>query len=185
MTKSVAVLLADGFEPLEVVAPVDALRRGGAQVDLVSIMGRKDVLSAQDVTITADAQLDEADLGAFAMLMVPGGSVGVENLKQCMPLKSALESALDDKDRMVAAICAGPTVLAEWGLLEGRHATCYPGCESVFPSGVYTSEDVTQDGNLLTATGPGTALAFGIAALGMLEGAAAAEQVAQGMLFKA
>ncbi len=184
MTKRAAVLLADGCEPLEVVAPVDALRRGGVDVTLVSIMGRTGVKGAQGITIEADALLESVDLGAFDMLMIPGGSGGVDNLKRCQPLKGALGSALDDPARMVAAICAGPTVLAEWGLLEGRRATCYPGCEGVFPDGTYTGEDVTKDGNLLTSTGPGTALAFGLAVLEVLEGSACAKQVADGMLFQ-
>ena len=181
---SVAVALADGAEPLEVVAPVDALRRGGVDVTLVSVGSKLDVEAAQGVTIKADALLADTDLSKADVLMVPGGSVGVENLGKCKPFTDELCSRMKD-GRHVAAICAGPTILADLHLLEGRRAVCYPGCETGFPDGVYQAGvDVCVDGNLITATGPGTALAFGLAVLKELKGEDVAADVAQGMLVK-
>lgn len=96
MAETVAVMLGDGFEPVEVVAPVDVLRRGGVEVTLVSVMGRKEVTSAQDIKMVADALVEDVDLDLFTMVVVPGGSVGVENLGKCDKLAESL------RDRMKA-----------------------------------------------------------------------------------
>lgn len=182
MSDTVAVMLGDGFEPVEVVAPVDVLRRGGVDVTLVSVMGKLDVQSAQDITIVADKLVEDVDLASFTMVIVPGGSGGVENLGKCDVLAKNLRERMKS-DRLVGSICAGPTILANLGLLEGRKAVCYPGCESVFPSGVYQPNlDVCVDGNLITATGPGTALPFGRMLLHVLKGEKTADDVAKGML---
>ena len=183
MAKMAAVILADGFEPLEVVAPVDALRRGGVDVALVSIMGGTEVISAQNIAVHADMVLDQINLDDCDMIIIPGGSVGVENIMKCEPVRAALTSHMQ-ADKLVGSICAGPTVLADCRLLIGRKATCYPGCETVFPEGAYVADqDVVVDGNLITATGPAVALAFGIALLEALAGKETADQVASGMLF--
>lgn len=185
MAKSVVVFLADGCEPLEVVAPVDALRRGGVDVVLASVKDDLAVRAAQAVTLQADAPLSALDLTGFDMAVVPGGSVGVENLAKCEPLAAALRAFMAE-GRLVASICAGPTILADLGLLEGRTATCYPGCEGGFPAGAYVGgPTVHRDGNLVTASGPGQALDFGVAALRALAGDAVADQVAKDMLITA
>lgn len=182
--KRVAMMLGDGFEPVEVVAPVDVLRRGGAEVVLVSVMGRLEVRGAQDVTVKADALIEDADLDGFDMIVVPGGSGGVENLGKSEQLAFALQKSMAE-DRLVGAICAGPTILAKLGLLDGRKATCYPGCEDAFPAGSYQDViGVVEDGNLVTASGPGQALSFGIVLLRVLCGDRTADEVAAGMLLK-
>ena len=184
MSKSVVVFLADGCEPLEVVAPVDALRRGGVEVVLASIKDSLEVRAAQGVKLQADAPLSALDLTGFDMAVVPGGSLGVENLGCNARVMAELTRRMEAGE-YVAAICAGPTVLAKAGLLNGRAAVCYPGCEEGWPAGVYQPDtDVFVDGNLITATGPGTALSFGIQLLRTLEGDAAADEVASGMLAK-
>lgn len=184
MAKSVVVFLADGCEPLEVVAPVDALRRGGVDVVLASVKDDLAVRAAQAVTLQADAPLSALDLTGFDMAVVPGGSVGVENLGRNARVVAELTRRMEAGEP-VAAICAGPMVLARAGLLNGRRATCYPGCEEGWPAGVYQPDtDVCVDDNLITATGPGTALPFGIQLLRTLEGDAAADEVAAGMLVK-
>ena len=143
MEKLVAVMLGDGFEPLEALAPIDVLRRGGMKVDTVSVMEGRQVTSAQGVTLYADAGVGDVDLMGFDMIVVPGGSGGVENLARCEPLAAALRAFMAE-GRLVAAICAGPTILADLGLLEGRTATCYPGCEEGFPAGAYQAEMATS-----------------------------------------
>lgn len=182
MATAVAVMLGDGFEPVEAIAPVDILRRGGVEVTTVSVMGRSEVKGAQGITVEADALVEAVDLGSFTMVDVPGGGGGVENLGKCDALSRDLRERMKT-DRLVAAICAGPTILAKLGLLEGRKAVCYPGCETDFPAGTYQEGlDVCIDGNLITATGPGTAMAFGLALLHGLEGESTAQAVASAML---
>ena len=64
---------------------------------------------------------------------------------------------------LVCAICASPAfVLAPTGVLEGKRATCYPGCEAVAPNAVFGKERTVRDGNVITGAGPGTALEFGL-----------------------
>lgn len=182
MSKRIALFIGDGTEPIEAIAPADALRRGNVEVVLVSVMGRKDVTLNQDVRIVADALIEEVDIDAFDMLIVPGGTGGVENLKRSASLSAGLKDFMA-KGRPVGSICAGPTILAELGLLEGRRATCYPGCQTDFPANVYQDVlGVVVDGNLITASGPGQALDFGIALLRLLEGDAVADTTKSSML---
>lgn len=196
MAKTAIFLIADGSEPLELVAPVDAMRRGDIDVTLASVMGRKDVTAAQNVNLVCDTIIEEVDLSAADIIVLPGGGVGVENLGKCEALIAELRARLSKESCsqgnaesepkrkcMVGAICAAPTILADNHLLDGRRAVCYPGCQTNFPPGVYQKDlEVCVDGNLITATGPGTALKFGIALLRALEGDSVADQVASAML---
>ena len=178
----VAVMLGEGFEPVEALTPVDVLRRAGVCVTTVSVMPGREVVSAHGVPVVADTQVDAADLAVFDALVLPGGSVGYKNLSACEPLREALVEQ-DAEGRLVAAICAAPMLLAQLGLLDGRRATCYPGCEDVFPAGAYQAEaDVVRDGNLITASGPAKSLPFALAVLEALAGSEAALSVARGML---
>ena len=129
MAETVAVMLGDGFEPVEVVAPVDVLRRGGVEVTLVSVMGRKEVTSAQDIKMVADVLVEDVDLDLFTMVVVPSGSVSVENLSKCDKLAESLRDRMK-ANKLVSSICAGPTILANLDLLQGHKAVCYPGCET-------------------------------------------------------
>lgn len=182
MKKFVAVMLADGFEPLEVVAPVDIMRRAGIDVTSVSITEHNEVDSAQDIMFVANEILDNVDLDDFDMIVVPGGSLGVENLSKCEPLKEALVRFME-QGKHVSAICAGPMVLADLDLLEGYTATCYPGCDTNFPEGVYHELGVYTDRNLITASGPAFAPAFGFAIVEELVGKEKADEVSSAMLF--
>lgn len=184
MGSSVAYIVADGSEPVEVVSPVDVLRRGGVDATLVSIMGRREVKLGQGLNLMADALVEDVNLFQdFQMIVIPGGSEGVDNLGKCEAVCNDLRARMRE-DRLVASICAGPTILAKLGLLDGRKAVCYPGCETVFPAGVYQKGlDVCVDGNLITATGPGLALPFGKMLLHVLKSEKDANDVASGMLF--
>lgn len=169
---------------VEVVAPVDALRRGGVDVVLAAVSDDLTVRAAQAVTLQADAPLSTLDLTQFDIAIVPGGSVGVDNLGKSQRVVAELTRRMEAGE-YVAAICAGPMVLANAGLLTGRKAVCYPGCEEGWPADIYQAgKDVFVDGNLITATGPGTALSFGIQILRSLEGDKVADEVASGMLLK-
>lgn len=177
-----AMMLGDGFETVEATAPIDVLRRGGIEVKLISVMPTLNVTSGQGISVVADAQVDDVDLMAFDAICVPGGEGGVENLKRCAKLSDALPGFMNDDTRLVASICAGPTILNDLDLLGGRTATCYPGCEVDFPEGVYPGQGVFTDGNLVTASGPAYAMPFGVEILRKLAGDATANQVAAGLL---
>lgn len=158
----VYIFLADGFETVEALAPVDVMRRAGLDVVTVSIMGRRDVLSAQNVTVLADELYENIAFDDADALVLPGGSVGTDNLSAHGALRALLVDACS-RGLLVAAICAAPMVLGRIGVLKGKMATCYPGCEGDLFDAEYTAKSVEQDGNIITACGPGASFDFGFA----------------------
>lgn len=158
----VYLFLADGFETVEALAPIDVMRRANIEVVTVSIMGRKEVVSAQDITVLADTLFEDICCKDADALVLPGGSVGTDNLSAHNPLRSQLVEAYTN-GKLVAAICAAPMVFGRIGILEGRKATCYPGCESDLFGATYTAAPVELDGNIITACGPGVSFDFGFA----------------------
>ena len=158
----VYVFLADGFETVEALAPVDVMRRAGLDVVTVSIMGRSEVVSAQNVTVMADEVYENVSFADASALVLPGGGVGTDNLSAHSSLRALLVDACS-RGVLVAAICAAPMVFGRIGILEGKRATCYPGCESDLFGAEYTAAAVEQDGNIITACGPGASFDFGFA----------------------
>ncbi len=177
----VAILLADGFETIEALAPADVLRRGGQDVALVTINAEPHATTAQKVGIDCDATLDTYDFSACDLIVLPGGLPGTTSLRANEKVCELARELMANK--AVGSICAAPSILAELGLLDGRVATCYPGFEGDFPAGVRPTENgVYRSGNLVTASGPGFAVPFGLELLALLAGDEVADQVAAGML---
>lgn len=161
MVATAVVVLAEGFEEVEAVAPVDVLRRAGVRVTIVGARS-KDVKSSRGLWIQADKLLEEVEDLPDAVIL-PGGFPGATHLAQTAALPPFLRK-MNKAGKLIAAICAAPAVvLAPLGILDGKKATCYPGCESDFSSKtVYSLEHVVKDGNLITSQGPGTALEFAL-----------------------
>ena len=179
------VFLADGFEDVEALAPVDILRRGGVEVVTVSIMDSQLVTSAHGVTVVADTTFEEAGtMGDADLLVLPGGMPGAANLAAHNGLCQALVNQAE-QGRRIAAICAAPAVvLAPLGLLDGKKATCYPGFEKSFTTTTtYTADLVTVDGLVTTGCGPGAAMAFGYELLSQLVSNKVAEVLKEGMRY--
>lgn len=164
------IFLADGFETVEALAPLDVMRRAGINVVTVSIMKNLQVRSAQNVPVLADAMYSECSFADADALILPGGSEGTENLSAYEPLHAEL-MRMNSEDRLIAAICAAPMVLGRIGLLQERVATCYPGCEGDLKGAQYTAKAVEEDGNIITACGPGASFDFGFAIVERLCGA--------------
>ena len=176
----VAVFLAEGFEETEAIAPVDILRRGGVETVFAAV-GEKRVVGGHGIAVEADITLDEIDVDKLEMLGVPGGLGGVENMEASAKVGEIAKQAYA-KGVKLAAICAGPRVLAKLDLLKGRKAVCYPGMENQMTGGdMQPGEKAVTDGALVTGQGPGAALDFGFALLAALRGDEAAEQVAVSM----
>ena len=178
--KKVALLLADGFEEVEVVTAADFLRRAEIEVVISSI---KEVIAtgSNGIVIKADATIDAlpADLDG---IIVPGGMPGATNLAQSENVTELLHK-MNNNNKLLAAICAAPAlVLGGAGLLKGRKFTCYPGFESEVTGADFSSERVVQDGNIITSRGPGTAAEFAIAVIEYLLGSEAAKAVKEGTL---
>ena len=158
----VYIFLADGFETVEALAPVDVMRRAGLSVTVVSIMGRYEVLSAQGVPVIADALIGDFSLSDADAIVLPGGGAGTENLSANSAVREEIER-MNNEGKLIAAICAAPMVFGRMGILQGKRATCYPGCEGDLKGAEYTASDVEIDGNIMTACGPGVSFDFGFA----------------------
>ena len=175
----VFMLLGTGFEETEAITPLDLLRRAGVNILTVGING-KVVTGSHKIRVEADITLDEMDLTDMEMMIIPGGMGGVASLRACPAALESLKFAWEN-GKYVAAICAAPFILGELDLLEGRQATCFPGFEKSFPEGAYTGEKVTQDGNIITASGMAQSLPFALELLRTLAGDKAVEKVAEGI----
>ena len=157
----VYVLLGTGFEEVEAITPVDLLRRAGIPVQTVGVNG-KIVSGGHNIPIAADITLDEMDLGAMDMIVLPGGLGGVASVRASKQAMNALRYSWES-DKYVAAICAGPTVLADLGITDGKNATCYPGCEgSMGAAQMIMDEPCVRDGNLITGASAGCAIPFSL-----------------------
>lgn len=172
----VYILLGTGFEEMEALTPVDLLRRGGIPVCTVGING-KVVYGGHNIGVEADIVLDEMDLTDLDMIVVPGGLGGVKSIRQSQKAMDAIRFAWDN-NKFVAAICAGPTVLADLGITDGKHATCYPGCENGMGSAIMEKNKAfVADGRLITGTSAGSAVKFALALVAALGGFDAAQKV--------
>jgi 4-methyl-5(b-hydroxyethyl)-thiazole monophosphate biosynthesis len=155
----VIVFLADGFELVEAMCPIDMLRRAGADVVTVSLNEAEAVRSAQGVTVLADTLLIDLDGSLPDMVFLPGGMPGATNLRNC-PAVCAMTEEVYAHGGFVAAICAAPFLLGELGLLQGKEATCYPGFEESLRGATLSDQKVVRDDNVITAAGMGVALPF-------------------------
>lgn len=174
--------LANGFEDIEALAPVDILRRGGLEVKTVSISGSKIVESAHGVKVEADLLFDEANFDDADLLLIPGGMPGAKNIDEHEGVRKAVESQACS-GKLVGAICAGPMVLGHLGLLRGRKATCYPGFETELDGAIYTSEPYTVDGNIITGKGPGATFEYAYALLTLMKGERVVEALKKSMMY--
>lgn len=179
----VYVFLANGFEDVEALIPVDVLRRGGVEVETVSVTGSLMVESSHRVKMMADVLFENVDFSDADLLVLPGGMPGASNLNSHEGVRQAL-LAQYQSGRLVAAICAAPLVLGGLGLLRGRRATCYPGFEQTLAGAVYTAELCTVDGNVTTGEGPAAAFPFAYSLLAQLTDEETSAQVAEGMRYK-
>ena len=179
----VYMLLGTGFEDTEAIAPLDLLRRAGVQVLTVGVNG-KTVYGGHNIGIEADITLDEMDLTALEMIILPGGLGGVASVRASRAAMDALAFAWEN-DKFVAAICAGPTVLADLGITDGKKATCYPGCESGMGNAVMQENaPCVRDGKLITGTSAGCAIPFGLMLIEALKGRETADTIAQQIVIR-
>ena len=179
----VYVLLGTGFEETEAITPIDLLRRAGIQVMTVGVNG-KTIVGGHGIGVVADITVDEMDLTAMDMIVLPGGLGGVASVRACKAAMDALAFAWEN-DKFVAAICAGPTVLADLHITDSKEATCYPGCEGQMGSATMIPDAAcVRDGKLITGTSAGCAVSFGLALVAALKGQDAADAVANQIVIR-
>ena len=178
----IGIFMADGCEEIEGLTVVDIVRRAGIDITTISISDKKEVAGAHGITFLADAKKDEVDFSALDGIVLPGGMPGTINLGADETVDKVIrEFAAGGK--LVAAICAAPSVLGQAGLLNGKHATSYPGFEPKL-TGAVTSEDlVVQDGNVITSRGMGTAIAFALEIVSYFTDKKTADKLAESIIY--
>lgn len=179
--KKIYVFLADGFEEVEALTVVDLLRRAQCDVSMVSVTDTLMVHSAHGIDIKADCLFDDIANDAD-MLVLPGGLQGTENLKKHTGLAS-LVSNCNKAGKFIAAICAGPTVLGHYGLLNGKKACCYPNMEEGLLGAAVSFDPVTVDGNLITGRGLGVAIPFALTLIEVLLDPETSEKIKTSIVF--
>ena len=179
----VYMMLGTGFEVTEAMVPLVMMRRAGIEVCTVGING-KTVYGSRDIGIVADIELGEMDLTNLEGIVLPGGLGGVASIKASQPALDAVKFAYENH-KLVAAICAGPTVLAQLGITDGKNATCYPGCEEQMGNALMVpGAAAVTDGNVITGTSAGCAIPFALQLITALKGKEAADSVAQQIVIR-
>lgn len=175
------MFLANGFEEIEALLPLDLMRRAGLKVVTVGLGGRE-IKGAHDITVLADITDTQLEDNAPECVILPGGMPGTRNLDASPVVDAALASAVKG-EALICAICAAPMILGKRGLLKGRRATCFPGFEQ-YLEGATVGGRVVRDGRFITAVGMGAALEFGIEIVSALKGREEAEKLRAAILAK-
>lgn len=179
----VAVFFGTGYEEIEALAVVDILRRAKIETDMVSIMGERSVTGSHKIVVEMDKLLEEVDFNRVDMIVLPGGLAGTNHLEACEPLMEQVDRFVAN-DKMVAAICAAPSILGHRGHLQGKKACSYPSFESHLEGAKVQHQPAVIDGNIITGRGMGAAVPFGLAILEKLQGKDAADQMAATIVYQ-
>lgn len=178
------MFLADGFEEVEALCPLDILRRAGLDVTTVGIGGKDVIRGAHGIIVHADIPDVMYRDANPDMLILPGGMPGSKNLDESRIVDSALRAA-GRKGAYLAAICAAPMVLGKRGYLEGKRAVCFPGFEEYLTGATVDAEKtVVRDGNVITAKGMGAAFDFGLELVKCFKNDGSAEKIRDGVFAK-
>ena len=179
----IGIFMADGCEEIEGLTVVDIVRRAKFEIDTISITGKKEVTSSHNVTFLTDTTAEEADFTSYDGIVLPGGMPGTLYLGENEIVNRVIrEFAAEGK--LVAAICAAPSVLGQAGILEGRNATCHPGFEDKLLGANVKFEPVVCDGNVITSRGMGTAIPFALEIVRYFLDDAAVEHVKTVLVYK-
>ncbi len=180
--EKVAICMADGCEEIEGLTVVDLLRRAGVTVDMLSVSRETRVTGSHGIAFEADATAEKADWASYDGVILPGGMPGTLNLKKNPHVRKAVRD-YDAEKKLVAAICAAPTVLADCGVLNGRAATCYPGLEGQLTGADFRTDSVVADGHIITSRGVGTAIPFALAIVAYLKDRKTADELAKSIVY--
>ena len=176
------VFLANGFEEVEAITPIDLLRRADINVTTVSISENKEVIGAHNVSFIADVLINEADFSDIDLLLLPGGMPGTTYLNACEELKRLIKKHVLES-KLIAAICAAPIILGQMSLLEGEKAVCYPSFENQLLGADVQYNKVQKSNNIITARGAGCAIEFSLAIIEALCGKSKSDEIAKSIIF--
>jgi 4-methyl-5(b-hydroxyethyl)-thiazole monophosphate biosynthesis len=178
-----AIFLADGFEDCEGLITIDILRRGGIEIDLISMNADLNVTTSHNVRLSAEKRFCETDPTDYDVLILPGGKVGTANLEKEESLKAAFKRHFEE-GKLTCAICAAPSILGHLGILKGRKYTCFPEFDDPSYGGEYQMELAVKDGNLITGRGMGATIEFARTILQELVDAETMKKVEYGMQYE-
>lgn len=169
------IFLADGFEEVEALTPLDLMRRAKIEVQTVGV-GGKYITGAHNITVKADLCVDEIDITGCDGVMLPGGMPGTDNLFSCKKVLECVKKCADEK-KLVCAICAAPLILGRIGLLEGKTAVCFPGFENELKGAKIGDVPCVTQENIITAKGAGVAVEFSRAIITYLKDSQTATKI--------
>ncbi len=170
------IFLAPGHEEVEMLTVVDMLRRADISIDMVSITDSKEVTSSHNVTFIADKILSDADFDEAKIIILPGGIPGTPNLLACKPLCEKIIE-FNNNGKLLAAVCAAPTIFSALGILKGHKATCFPAKVPELTDAEYIKTPVCVDGNIITSRGMGTCIDFSAAIIEALRNKTVANDI--------
>nr|WP_300002415.1 DJ-1 family glyoxalase III [Tissierella sp.] len=179
----IIVFLADGFEEVEALTVVDYLRRVDIEVDMVSITDKIEVKGAHAIEVISDKLLKDLDIKDYQGLVIPGGLPGASNLQASQGVVDFVKD-MNQRQALIAAICAGPIVLQEAGVIKDKNFTCYPGFEEKIKDGNHKEENVVVDGNIITSRGPALAVDFTLEIVNYLLGSEKRDELKKDILYK-
>ena len=177
-----AVFFGTGYEEIEALTVVDILRRAGVEPVMVSVMKEKSVAGSHDIRVETDALIGEIDFTGLDVIVLPGGMPGTKNLEACEALMAQVD-IFAAQGKIVAAICAAPSILGHRGILKGKKACSFPSFESHLEGAEVLQQPAVMDGNLITGRGMGAAIPFGLKILEKLQGEEAARKMAEAIIF--
>ena len=182
--KRAAIFFAAGYEEIEALTVVDLLRRAGIEAVCVATDNEKYVTGAHKISVEMDAGIDEIDFDSFDILVCPGGMPGTRNLEACEKLTSQLRSFYEN-GKLIAAICAAPSIFGHMGLLEGRKACIFPGMEAELKGAEVMYDKAVKAENIITSRGMGTAIAFGLEIIAALLDRETADRLGEKIVYTA
>jgi 4-methyl-5(b-hydroxyethyl)-thiazole monophosphate biosynthesis len=179
----IGVFMANGCEEIEALTVVDIARRGGIDVTTIAISGTREVTGSHKVTFFADAAKKEVNFEELDGIVLPGGMPGTLNLGADETVVRVIRDFARE-GKLVAAICAAPSVLGQERILTGKKATCHPGFEEQLLGAEWLEEPVVHDGNIITSRGMGTAIDFGLAILRYFTDESTVEKVRTSLVYQ-
>ena len=177
------IFMADGCEEIEGLTVVDLVRRAGIEIEMISVNGKKNVTGSHKITFQTDIDKADADYTSYDGIVLPGGMPGTTHLMEDETVNRVIREFASE-GKLVAAICAAPSVLGNAGLLAGKTATCYPGVEGKLTGADFVTDPVAKDGNIITSRGLGTAIDFAAEIVAYLKDQEAAKSLKESIVYR-
>lgn len=177
------IFMADGCEEIEGLTVVDLVRRAGIEIEMISVSGNDTVTGSHKIAFRTDVKKADADYTSYDGIVLPGGMPGTTHLMEDETVNRVIREFASE-GKLVAAICAAPSVLGNAGLLAGKTATCYPGVEGKLIGADFVTDPVAKDGNIITSRGLGTAIDFAAEIVAYLKDQEAAKSLKESIVYR-